>query len=460
MLMKPLFLRITTLVVIVFSLAMPLNKVRADDGCKLGEQQYGIIQTILNKLDIRRTVTNMFSSLITDSVLTTVVHADPDQLARCAKWAELPANGGAVFPVDVSAALATCAPLTDDDTYKCSSLFNTYSQPQVVAAIGGYTYPYKRNITNGSLLGLAYSLEKSLKEPLPVNLAFFIQDEIKNVPFLNKAFAAKYNAPLLDNTSMENVILSLWKLFRNLAYGLMSLFLIVIGIMMIMRKKVDQQTVVSVQYALPKIIMILILIPFSYPIGATFATFAWTAQDTARSLVTTAITSSFGGTTWTPQSVALATSVGYILVAILALAIPVVGILITAIIALLAIVIICLFLWLYIKIFIIYFKLIAGLILSPMVFVVGSIPGNESKISDWFKMTLAQALSVPAMAAVSTTGLLITTVLTKGTSSNVGTAFLGLLMAPALAILSLYYASKMPEKIEAAIVGEPKKARR
>jgi hypothetical protein len=64
-----------------------------------------------------------------------------------------------------------------------------------------------------------------------------------------------------------NPILQLWKAFRNLAYFCFIIIFIVIGFMIMFRQKIDAHTVVSVQLALPKLIVTLLLITFSYAIA-------------------------------------------------------------------------------------------------------------------------------------------------------------------------------------------------
>ncbi|MBI3385907.1 hypothetical protein HY031_02355 [Candidatus Gottesmanbacteria bacterium] len=61
-------------------------------------------------------------------------------------------------------------------------------------------------------------------------------------------------------------ILPVWKAFRNIAYLILAVVMIVIGFMVMLRKKIDPKTVVTVQNALPRIIITLILITFSYAI--------------------------------------------------------------------------------------------------------------------------------------------------------------------------------------------------
>lgn len=61
-------------------------------------------------------------------------------------------------------------------------------------------------------------------------------------------------------------LLPVWKAFRNIAYFLLALVMIVIGFMVMLRKKIDPKTVVTVQNALPRIVITLLLITFSYAI--------------------------------------------------------------------------------------------------------------------------------------------------------------------------------------------------
>lgn len=61
-------------------------------------------------------------------------------------------------------------------------------------------------------------------------------------------------------------LLPIWKAFRNIAYLLMALVMIVLGFMIMFRKKIDPKTVVTAQNAIPRVVIALILITFSYAI--------------------------------------------------------------------------------------------------------------------------------------------------------------------------------------------------
>lgn len=62
-------------------------------------------------------------------------------------------------------------------------------------------------------------------------------------------------------------ILNIWALSRNIAYFLFSIIFVVIGIMIMTRRKIDPKTVATVQNALPKIIFALVIVSFSYAIA-------------------------------------------------------------------------------------------------------------------------------------------------------------------------------------------------
>src|SRR3989344_3388012 len=61
-------------------------------------------------------------------------------------------------------------------------------------------------------------------------------------------------------------IIDIWRAFRNIAYGFLILIMVVVGFMILFRWKIDPRTVITIQSALPKIVVTLILITFSYAI--------------------------------------------------------------------------------------------------------------------------------------------------------------------------------------------------
>lgn len=88
----------------------------------------------------------------------------------------------------------------------------------------------------------------------------FVHDTLANAGLVKPAYAQGIGfaglAPLLP----------LWKTVRNIAYMAVVIVMLAIGFMIIFRMKIDPKTVISVQAALPRIVVALILITFSYAI--------------------------------------------------------------------------------------------------------------------------------------------------------------------------------------------------
>lgn len=61
--------------------------------------------------------------------------------------------------------------------------------------------------------------------------------------------------------------LRIWRVFRNLVYMIFAIMIIVIAIMILFRQKVGSQAAVTAQQALPRIVVALILVTFSYAIA-------------------------------------------------------------------------------------------------------------------------------------------------------------------------------------------------
>lgn len=99
-------------------------------------------------------------------------------------------------------------------------------------------------------------------QPASTYLAF--RDFGESLGFLPKQAYAQADTGI--GFSGLRPLLPIWKAFRNLAYLFLSLIMIAIGFMIMFRKKIDAQTVVTVQNAIPNIVIALLLITFSYAI--------------------------------------------------------------------------------------------------------------------------------------------------------------------------------------------------
>lgn len=108
--------------------------------------------------------------------------------------------------------------------------------------------------TAGSYLAMMYQDQPSSRE--------YIADLLDNIgiPSVSSAYAQGTGYQAL------NPFLEFWRGFRNLAYSLYIIMFVVVGVMIMLRTKVNAQTVITIQSALPNLVITLILITFSYAI--------------------------------------------------------------------------------------------------------------------------------------------------------------------------------------------------
>lgn len=95
----------------------------------------------------------------------------------------------------------------------------------------------------------------------PVNTGIWLADTGRSLGFLPKQTHAQG-----VGFSGLSPILPLWKTFRNLSYVLLALIMMVIGFMIMFRTRIDPHTVANIQIILPRVVISLILITFSYAI--------------------------------------------------------------------------------------------------------------------------------------------------------------------------------------------------
>jgi len=91
---------------------------------------------------------------------------------------------------------------------------------------------------------------------------FWVSDGLQNAGFIPKTYAA-------EGTGFAAIkpFMNIWKVFRDVSYLILVLVIITIGFMIMFRAKINPQTVISVENSLPRIVVSLILITFSFAIA-------------------------------------------------------------------------------------------------------------------------------------------------------------------------------------------------
>ncbi len=116
----------------------------------------------------------------------------------------------------------------------------------------------------GAIQGTSQLISLLYQKPAASSLDYlaYVQNNIQNKQIVQPAFADEG-----FGFGALGPILEVWKTFRNASYFIFVLGFIVYGFMIMFRIKINPQTAITIQLALPKLIITLLLITFSYAIA-------------------------------------------------------------------------------------------------------------------------------------------------------------------------------------------------
>jgi hypothetical protein len=351
------------------------------------------------------------------------------------------------------------------DPRRCGPLLSLFSDN--TAGIPG--------MYGGSLAGIAQSLHYvNQTRPPPTSLALFWNDAVGDMPVVGKALAADSMTVGLRDPLTRYVLVA-WKAFRNLSFGLLAIYMFYVGILIMTRKHVDQRTVVTVQYALPKLVIAVLLIAFSYAIGAVVAQLSWYLAHNAQGIVKGAFTAADPTGTMTGGALDLTffSVIGIWLLVGLVFTIPTGGISMVIVLAIILLVMIVLYMVLEIKLLIVYLKLVMSIITAPIEILFYSIPGSEKGIGEWFKKLGGYAVGMISIRTVYWVVVYTAGIAMLGMQDTVhnpaaivdgeslqnflqaqGGLLIMLFLYPLIMIFGLITAFTIPKKIEALVTGK------
>ena len=111
----------------------------------------------------------------------------------------------------------------------------------------------------GVVPGLAYFIGQMYANPA-ASTPLYVADVLESAHLVPRAYAQGLGFGAL------NPILELWKTFRNIAYVFYVVIFIIIGFLIMFRKKVGQSAITA-QQAIPNVIVSLLFVTFSYAIA-------------------------------------------------------------------------------------------------------------------------------------------------------------------------------------------------
>lgn len=115
---------------------------------------------------------------------------------------------------------------------------------------------------NKSIFGLTSNLFAYPTSNPPASGIYWTYTGLQNTGFIPKSYAAQG----IGFAAIQGYQ-GIWKLFRDLAYVVLVLVIVVIGFLIMFRVKINPQTVITLENALPRIIVTLLLITFSFAIA-------------------------------------------------------------------------------------------------------------------------------------------------------------------------------------------------
>lgn len=118
-----------------------------------------------------------------------------------------------------------------------------------------------RNANSNSLTAQLSKYTMAMIYNPPVSTGTYVADLRQNLGVAPTAYAQGLGFGALSP------VLEIWKVFRNISYMLIAIAFLVVGFAIIFRAKINPQTVISVQLALPRLVLTLLAITFSYAIA-------------------------------------------------------------------------------------------------------------------------------------------------------------------------------------------------
>lgn len=209
-------------------------------------------------------------------------------------------------------------------------------------------------------------------------------------------------------------VLKIWRVVRDTSYLFFVVIFVAVGFMIMFRRKIDPQTVINIQNTLPKIIVALILVTFSYAICGLLVDFIYVGNELIEQAFDNVFVSVGGSGEgaykgWMEnffpidysKTVSGTDNIFSLIIQGLQAVFKLTATLKGDFSAVFLIIIAFVFISSLVKIFFAllgrYVTLIMYTIFSPLIFLWGSLPGQEDHTSRFFKSFLSAVVTFPAI---------------------------------------------------------------
>ncbi|MDD5415441.1 MAG: hypothetical protein PHE48_00370 [Candidatus Daviesbacteria bacterium] len=155
---------------------------------------------------------------------------------------------------------------------------------------------------SGGTLGAVTSVIGALYMNPPVRTADYLASVGEGLGIVKQAHAQGVTG---SGANVLKPIISLWQVSRNISYVIMIIIFVIIGLMIMFRNRINPQTVITAQTALPGLVIGLILITFSYFLAGLISDMAFIGTNIVGYYFSAAQNSPSGSTIHCPDSSSL-----------------------------------------------------------------------------------------------------------------------------------------------------------
>ena len=281
--------------------------------------------------------------------------------------------------------------------------------------------------------------------------------------FVSKALADNLLAPRLGLAATGSELIKgqpgdpwifdlIWKKMRNISYSFITLVIVFTGLLVMLSYKTDPRTTLSLVDFVPKLAMSLIIITFSWPIAGIFVDLTTVLANVGYQLLNgygdfnaVWITSLGGG-----MALIIGGVIGSFFTGGWSLIATVVGliVLITSVAYIIAL----------ISAFVTLIKRWLSMVLlaafAPIIFLWGSLPGQEEALQTWFKSMIVSALTFPAAGLLLYLATKLTPMVGKDFPKPplaypiIGESILLPLLSPVVSIVLVFLIASIPSVLE------------
>lgn len=300
--------------------------------------------------------------------------------------------------------------LSRDQIFNWNQITATADSINTLITGRSYTHPETNAITaeSGALSGLAKAIALTYAVP-PVSGVDYIAHQIHNFNPLKPAYAQQTGIGFDLLTPVQKI----WTAFRNASYVGFVIVFVVIGFMVMFRAHISPQAVATVQDSLPRIVIALILVTFSYAIAGLMIDIMFLLLNIAINLLIPADLSPEGAKvvfeksvfgifldSWTDIFGAVSSGVQRVLEAVIQVGVlnKIIGFLGGSVIGIIAgIAMLFIMVRVFLMLLTSYVTIILLTMFAPFFFLFQALPGR-SGAKEWFRQMAASVSVFPSVA--------------------------------------------------------------